>query len=562
MHSVNADVPTDFAGLDMDLRKQNPGSPDSKPISSHRPYELETSSIPRSNADSPCDQRHFHAPDQSQIKNENDDRRSGSETAPRLEEPLGTTPLVSTPRERDQSIADEGTARTNSEDQIESTGPEVSKQMRRGRFWTNGEYCVLQAETTAGKTWEQVAEKLPGRTAEDCQRFHGEIDAMRLPGEQAHPHWSPEEDKILCDLHNRGDEWEDIAKVLPARSVQGCLMRWKMKFEPRVPKKEKWWKEASRTLEANVQEPQQRRRSSVKISQRIKSDTFSKESKWTLEHDGLIFGYYNNRLTQEDLLRRLPGRTLDSIDARLKKLIPGFEKDRPQHIQQAHLGQQRNFVHQRAAAARRSSHEFTIPTQAGQNARYSERMRTDEPTDLTTSETYNTQPRPYINDMFKETPCPSNPYNLWNPGQYDESFHQGLSRSIGAYRQAYDPQPQQHHHRSPFDRVDDSKTIPSSAIPLYSPNNALNRPRLDHEVLRRFAPALQRTGEGRGHYENAEMGRMPTTIDREYSPPASNHYGNLRERPILRRVHPDEILRSSPKGWNDRCRGLYRSDSK
>lgn len=111
------------------------------------------------------------------------------------------------------------------------------------RYWTLPEYQILIDRKKEGKSWENVAEKLPGRDADECRNRWERRDRMGVPDPDGrHPHWHKEEEDILRDGRSAGYSFARIAESLPARSTAGCRTRWKEKFEPpQKPEQPPWF---------------------------------------------------------------------------------------------------------------------------------------------------------------------------------------------------------------------------------------------------------------------------------------------------------------------------------
>lgn len=143
---------------------------------------------------------------------------------------------------------------SNPEDVADTTNS-IEAQGPGGRFWTPGEHSMVVDCRSKNENWETIAEKMPGRTAEDCRRYIEEPRSRGMPGTGSHPHWTSDEENIVHVLRRQGKTWHQIAEALPARSAGGCRTRWKEKFAPKKEKKRAWWQIA---YEARVELTQDR----------------------------------------------------------------------------------------------------------------------------------------------------------------------------------------------------------------------------------------------------------------------------------------------------------------
>lgn len=73
------------------------------------------------------------------------------------------------------------------------------------------------------KTWKQIAEYLPGRTACQCRDRYNQYLFKKLSTEP----WSPDEDKIIIEKFQLyGPKWVKISEFLPGRSGNNVKNRW------------------------------------------------------------------------------------------------------------------------------------------------------------------------------------------------------------------------------------------------------------------------------------------------------------------------------------------------
>ena len=104
----------------------------------------------------------------------------------------------------------------------------------RQKRWSNKENDLLVSLNREEKTWQEISERLPGRTAKDCknvlQRRLRQLDSS--PSFNARPRWTAQEEHILDSGYRAGQTSEEVSEQLVNRSPRTCLSRWTEKLKP------------------------------------------------------------------------------------------------------------------------------------------------------------------------------------------------------------------------------------------------------------------------------------------------------------------------------------------
>ncbi|EAY23773.1 Myb-like DNA-binding domain containing protein [Trichomonas vaginalis G3] len=132
-----------------------------------------------------------------------------------------------------------------------------------GKRFTKEEDNLLKelAKDKRNKTWKDIAEYLPGRTARQCRDRYNQYlfkDVVKKP-------WTDEEDMIIVEKYKLyGPHWVKISHFLPGRSGNNIKNRWhnaltkfhgiqhKNPRQERRSKKEKWTEENAQPEECEV----------------------------------------------------------------------------------------------------------------------------------------------------------------------------------------------------------------------------------------------------------------------------------------------------------------------
>jgi hypothetical protein len=92
----------------------------------------------------------------------------------------------------------------------------------KGMRWTEVEDAAIRAGFEAGKTWQEIAEELPGRgTATTKQRGH----VLGLKHREGGVPWTEEEDAALRASLEAEEPWKTVAEKLPGRTSERTRAR-------------------------------------------------------------------------------------------------------------------------------------------------------------------------------------------------------------------------------------------------------------------------------------------------------------------------------------------------
>lgn len=128
-----------------------------------------------------------------------------------------------------------------------------STRIAAGRPWSAEEDTQLRAAVALhgeNDNWKMVAEMVPGRTNKACRkRWRHSLS----PGVKKSA-WTAEEDKLLCDLHEKhGDKWSVIAREIEGRTDDACSKRYREALDPSLRKDDWTQEDDDRLLELHAQ---------------------------------------------------------------------------------------------------------------------------------------------------------------------------------------------------------------------------------------------------------------------------------------------------------------------
>jgi hypothetical protein len=140
--------------------------------------------------------------------------------------------------------------------------PTFDPSVARTGKWTADEDTKLREVVGAhgGKNWEAIASLVPGRTKLQCRNRWREASVRNIDPVTARAvKWTADEDKQLKNAvpAQGGKNWEDIAALVPGRTKQQCVNRWRDALDPSIDratasKGKRWTANEDKTLKEAV----------------------------------------------------------------------------------------------------------------------------------------------------------------------------------------------------------------------------------------------------------------------------------------------------------------------
>ena len=102
------------------------------------------------------------------------------------------------------------------------------KLLRRGQRWTEEDKARLIELREEGKSWKELMGFFPDRSWKALRsRYYLLTEDPSAPPKAKRKDWSPVEDKTLLRLFNDGLSWQQIAESLPGRTAEAAYGRYR-----------------------------------------------------------------------------------------------------------------------------------------------------------------------------------------------------------------------------------------------------------------------------------------------------------------------------------------------
>ena len=107
------------------------------------------------------------------------------------------------------------------------SAPSAPKLFRRAQRWTAGEEKRLLELRGEGKSWNELIEYFPGRTWRALQTKYSDLTGNPSALTRRVVPWTPEENKRVLELVEAGKSWNEIAEDLPGRTVRAIRQQYR-----------------------------------------------------------------------------------------------------------------------------------------------------------------------------------------------------------------------------------------------------------------------------------------------------------------------------------------------
>ena len=115
-----------------------------------------------------------------------------------------------------------------------SETPSVPRAVKTYNHWEKEEEQLLKSLRESGKSWADIATRLPNRSAKGCRtRWCGTLHKRQGPKSAAKSglQWEEWEERLLVSGYYAGLSWKEINEPITGRTVHGCKNQWTAHFD-------------------------------------------------------------------------------------------------------------------------------------------------------------------------------------------------------------------------------------------------------------------------------------------------------------------------------------------
>lgn len=204
---------------------------------------------------------------------------------------------------------------------------------KRARYYTSGEEKLLLKLRKKGMTWKEISKSFPGRTRQSLREKYKRV--LREQALEKTPWvWTSDEEEILLKLAETDKSWDEIAEYLPGRSAQAVGLHYKVlsdgslaakrarhRYMPEEDKLLLKLKEAGVPWKDMPAHFNNRTQASLESRYKALGQPFAERpQRYTTKEDRKIIKGVNSGMTAEQISRSLKGRSKPSVQTRIRRL--------------------------------------------------------------------------------------------------------------------------------------------------------------------------------------------------------------------------------------------------